>query len=57
MSSIVSAIATYRVLDASLAFLGPWLASWMSSWTVAFPVVLIVAPVTRHIVAKLTRPA
>ena len=31
MSSIVSAIANYRVLDASLAFLGPWLASWMSS--------------------------
>ncbi len=34
---------------------GLWLGNWLSSWAVAFPAVLVVAPVTRHLVARLTR--
>jgi len=56
MSAIVSAIATYRVLDAATPFARAWLAAWGSSWLVAFPVVLIVAPITRRLVARMTRP-
>jgi len=56
MSAIVSAIATFRVIEAGAPFFAQWFGSWMSSWAVAFPVVLVVGPVTRRIVAKLTRP-
>lgn len=56
MSCIVSGIATFRVLDAGAPFITPWLTSWMYSWAIAFPTVLVVAPVTRRLVAKLVAP-
>ncbi|MCF2903449.1 DUF2798 domain-containing protein [Octadecabacter sp. CECT 8868] len=56
MSGIVSAIATWRVLDADIAFFPNWIGSWISSWMVAFPTVLVVAPIARRLVGKLTRP-
>lgn len=55
MSCIVSGIATFRALGAGPGFLGAWMTSWAFSWAVAFPTVLIVAPVTRRIVARVTR--
>lgn len=55
MSCIVSAIATYRALAPAAAFLSEWGGSSLSSWLVAFPVVLVVAPVTRRLVAKLVK--
>jgi len=56
MTSIVSAIATVRVLDGETTFLSIWFGTWISSWAVGFPIVLFVAPMTRRLVAKLTRP-
>jgi uncharacterized membrane protein YphA (DoxX/SURF4 family) len=56
MSLLVSAIATARAIGLEPAFVTAWLASWLSSWAVAFPAVLIVAPVTRRLVAALTTP-
>mgnify|MGYP003110686265 FL=1 len=53
MSCIVSGIATFRVLDAHDPMLASWLGAWIYSWMVAFPTVLLVAPLTRRIVAKL----
>lgn len=55
MSCIVSGIATLRVIGLSEAALGAWLASWSFSWPIAFCVVLVVAPFTRRIVARLIR--
>lgn len=55
MSCIVSGIATFRALGAGPGFFGAWMTSWAFSWAVAFPTVLIVAPVTRRIVARVTR--
>ncbi|HCP80862.1 MAG TPA: DUF2798 domain-containing protein [Octadecabacter sp.] len=55
MSAMVSAIAVYRSLNVDSSFLATWFGAWMSSWIVAFPVVLVVAPVTRRLVAKLTK--
>ena len=55
MSAMVSAIAIYRSLEVGGAFFSTWLGAWASSWLVAFPVVLVVAPITRRLVAKLTR--
>ncbi|MDG1280110.1 MAG: DUF2798 domain-containing protein [Pseudorhodobacter sp.] len=57
MSSIVSGIATARALGLGPEFLHHWLYSWLASWAVAFPAVLLVAPVTRRLVALLVRPA
>jgi phosphate/sulfate permease len=56
MSAIVSAIVTARVLDAGSPFIWQWFRSWISSWLVAFPAVLLIAPLTRRLVGKLTRP-
>ncbi|MCX7565729.1 DUF2798 domain-containing protein [Sulfitobacter sp. F26169L] len=53
MSCMVSAIATFRVIDAGDTFVSAWMASWIFSWAVAFPTVLLVAPVTRRIVARI----
>ena len=55
MSCIVSGIATLRVLGWDVGFFANWMSSWSFSWLVAFPVVLIVAPITRRFVATLVR--
>lgn len=53
MSLLVSGIATYRAAGLSPDFLGLWSTGWMAAWLVAFPVVLVVAPLTRRGVAAL----
>lgn len=55
MSAIVSAIATLRAAGLTEGFPALWLGAWAPSWAVSFPTVLVVAPVTRRIVARLTR--
>jgi hypothetical protein len=55
MSFIVSGIATFKSLGSLDGFMGLWLQAWAISWAVAFPTVLVVAPITRRIVAKLVR--
>ncbi|MFD1911569.1 DUF2798 domain-containing protein [Halodurantibacterium flavum] len=55
MSLIITAIATLRTSGLTDGFVGIWLGAWVPGWAVAFPAVLVVAPVTRRIVAALTR--
>jgi hypothetical protein len=55
MSAMVSGIATWRALGLDSDFPAHWLGAWLASWAVAFPAVLIVAPITRRIVARLVR--
>ena len=55
MSLLVTAIATWRTAGFELGFVGLWIGSWIMAWLVAFPAVLIVGPITRRIVTKLTR--
>lgn len=54
MSCIVSGIATLRALGLVPQVFGAWMGSWAVAWGVAFPAVLLVAPLTRRIVARLT---
>ena len=56
MSCMVSGVATLRALGLSADFGVNWMTSWLASWALAFPAVLIVAPITRRLVARLTRP-
>ncbi len=57
MSLIVAGIATWRALGLVDDFVGLWLIAWVNAWLVAFPAVLIVAPITRRLVARITEPA
>jgi hypothetical protein len=55
MSLLVSGIATWRALGLPPDFLALWMAAWINAWIVAFPAVLVVAPITRRLVAKLVK--
>ncbi|MEY4696692.1 MAG: hypothetical protein RIT14_1120 [Pseudomonadota bacterium] len=57
MSCIVSGLSTVRALGLAPHFPMLWLGNWAVSWALAFPTVLVVAPVTRRIVARLTAQA
>ena len=54
MSLIVSGLSTFRALGLVPDFALIWLGNWAVSWATAFPIVLVVAPITRRIVARLT---
>ena len=56
MTCMVSGIATLRALGLGQGFFGQWMTTWVVSWAIAFPVVMFVAPITRRIVTRLTRP-
>lgn len=53
MSFLVSVLSTFRALGLDANFAHAWMGNWAVSWATAFPVVLIVAPITRRIVARL----
>lgn len=55
MSSMVSGVATLRILGVSEGFFSAWFSAWSFSWAVAFPAVLIVGPITRRMVARMVR--
>lgn len=50
MSFAVSCIATLRNAGLVDGFFGLWVSAWLPSWAFAFPVVLVVAPITRRLV-------
>jgi UDP-N-acetylmuramate-alanine ligase len=45
--------ARLRALGMGSHFAQAWMGNWAISWATAFPVVLVVAPITRRIVARL----
>ena len=53
MSLLVSGISTYRAVGFSDSYAGLWASAWLTAWLVAFPVVLVVAPLARRMVATL----
>jgi len=55
MSCVVSRVATRNAAGLDDGFAALWLAAWYKSWIVAFPTILVVAPLTRRLVARLTR--
>ena len=57
MSLLVSGISTARAAGLGPAFLHLWLGAWLPACAVAFPLLLVVAPITRRIVARLVKPA
>ena len=55
MSCVVSGVATLNAAGLDDGFAALWLAAWYKSWIVAFPTILVVVPLTRRLVARLTR--
>jgi hypothetical protein len=55
MSFAVSGIATLRNSGLVDHFFSLWIGAWLPSWLFAFPVVLLVAPITRRLVAMLIK--
>ena len=55
MSLIVSGVATLRSAGHADGLLSLWLGAWLLSWLIAFPMVLIVAPLARRLVALLVK--
>lgn len=53
ISAMVSGIANWPALGLHSAFPAHWFGAWPTSWAIAFPAVLIVAPITQHLVARL----
>lgn len=54
MSLLVSGLSTLRAIGPVSGFAGLWASAWLLAWTIAFPVVLVVAPLARKAVARLT---
>ena len=54
MSLLVSGIATFRATGAVPQFASLWAGAWLTAWLFAFPIVLLVAPVARKAVERLT---
>tara|TARA_Y100000815_G_scaffold111290_1_gene99918 strand:+ start:1915 stop:2142 length:228 start_codon:yes stop_codon:yes gene_type:complete len=50
MSLLVSGISTLRAAGLEQGFAGLWMMSWLTAWLFAFPIVLVVAPLTRRVV-------
>ena len=55
ISCVVSGVATLNAAGLDDGFAALWLAAWYKSWIVAFPTILVVAPLTHRLVARLTR--
>jgi hypothetical protein len=54
MSLLVSGISMVRATGLDHGFIGAWTSAWLTAWLFAFPVVLLIAPVARAAVARLT---
>lgn len=56
MSLIVSGLSTFRALGLVEGFFAIWMGNWAVSWGITFPTILVVAPITRRLVARLVSP-
>lgn len=57
MSLVVSGIATLRAIGMGAGFADVWVNAWLTAWLFAFPIVLVAAPLTRRVVARMTQRA
>ncbi len=57
MTLMVSGLSTFMARGMVPGVLVMWVQAWGASWLIAFPMVLIVAPITRRIVARLVTKA
>ena len=56
MSLLVSGISTWRAVGPTPELTSLWPIAWLLAWAVAFPAVLVIAPLARRAVDRMTRP-
>ena len=54
MSCVVSGVSTFSAIPETGSFFEAWMVAWGKSWAVAFPTILIVVPLARKLVTKIT---
>lgn len=54
MSLLITGLSTFRASGLVPHFAALWLGSWLVAWCIAFPVVLVLAPLTRKLVERVT---
>jgi amino acid transporter len=54
MSLLVSGISVLRATGLAAHFPSVWIGAWLTAWLFAFPIVLVVAPLARKAVERLT---
>ncbi len=57
MTFVISGVSTLLALGFTHAMLARWPIAWMTSWAIAVPTVLVVLPIVRRIVTRLTAEA
>ncbi|HFS8927786.1 TPA: DUF2798 domain-containing protein [Pseudomonas aeruginosa] len=55
MTLLVSGLSTWRAVGLASPFAHLWLGAWLTNWSIAFPLVLVIAPLTRRLVERLVR--
>lgn len=55
MTLLVSAIATVNAIGWNDQTVNKWMTAWAESWLIAFPIVLVVAPSVRWLVAQMVK--
>ncbi|MEO3472694.1 DUF2798 domain-containing protein [Roseomonas sp. CAU 1739] len=56
MTCIISGVSTFLAIGFSRDALRAWPVGWAMSWIVAFPTLLVVLPIVRHLVSVLVAP-
>lgn len=56
MSFLMSMVITFLNLGWVEDFLARWMYAWVTSFLIAFPIILLVLPIARSIVARITAP-
>lgn len=53
MTCIVSGISTFSGIGPAPDFLAVWMQAWATSWVFGFPVLIVVLPMVRRLVATI----
>ena len=54
MTLVISGVATFRSVGLAEDFVNKWLAAYLNGWVILFPMVLVVVPLVRSLVARVT---
>ena len=57
MSLLASGISMVQATGLIHGFIGAWTSVWLTAWLFAFPVVVVIAPLARAAVTRLTAKA
>ncbi|MDC0073347.1 DUF2798 domain-containing protein [Alphaproteobacteria bacterium] len=55
MTFIVSGVSSFTAIGLNEQFINFWIKSWFRSWLIAFPAIIVIAPLTRKIIQKMTK--